>query len=112
MTFQQWSSPGGTHDKMSACLLGDDIVYTVAGQTARPVKAFVNFGNDPVRVGASVAIDIGHDIAIPKSQVPTEPKRDDRFFISGREGITYQPIYRGESEDGLEWLCDMKTVQA
>ena len=112
MTFQQWASSGGMHDKASACLLGDEVIYTPDGKPALKIMAFVNFGNEDRRVGGSTGIDIGYDIRIPKSQIATEPSDADRLVITLRPGKTYRPIYAGESEDGVYWLCTLKTVVA
>ena len=112
MTFQQWASPGGLHDRLSACLLGDDVIYTIEGGSAAAIKAFVDYGTEDRRVGGSTGIDIGYDMRIPKSQLPSQPAKGDTFVIVARPGTTYKPIYAGESTDGVYWLCTMKTVAA
>jgi hypothetical protein len=110
MDFEAIFAPGGAHDTASACRLGDTVVYTAEGKPAVTLKCFVNFGEAKRDGGLSASVDQAYDIEIPISQLPTRPGKNDRFTVANLPGETFIPISPIKSDDGIDWLCQMKTV--
>lgn len=92
-------------------LLGDEIVYQVAGGAALRFNAWVEFDTEYVRSPGSASTSYGKLIEVPMSKV-AQPTKDDRITITMRPGEIYAPADVIEAATGETWRLPLKKVAA
>lgn len=96
----------------AACLdhLGELISYTPAGGSALSIRAYVDYTDGEVFLGAGQAVEQEITVSLLKASVPAKPGNSDRLTLARKTGQTFRPTGAASDASGTHWTFTVKEV--